>query len=134
VKLPPTVFIVDERPAVLTSLEAVLKPHGYVVQCFASAADFISKQDPNQVGCVLIEMPLSPIGDSILRWLHSSGSLLSLVIVSGLIDSAGLKQNSTSISQEIAPFEVSALLTMVADGLAGSLSRKAVRDRGSLKG
>ena len=54
-KKPPTVFIVDNRPAVLNLLEAIVKSHDLPVQCYSSAAQFIADQDLNQVGCVLID-------------------------------------------------------------------------------
>ena len=55
VKKPPTVFIVDNRPAVLNLLEAVVKSNDLPVQCYSSAAQFIADQDLNRVGCVLID-------------------------------------------------------------------------------
>jgi two-component system, LuxR family, response regulator FixJ len=134
VKLPPAVFIVDDRPAVLDSLRVLLKSHGYTVACIDSAADFIADQNPNQAGCVLVDPLMSASGHTVLRWLHDSGSLLSIVLVSGLIDSADFIRQTAEPRIAENPYEVSALLTMVADAIAGSLSRQAVRDRGRLKG
>jgi len=134
VKQVPTVFVVDDRRSVLDSLEAVFKSHGYDVECDNSAGEFIAGQDLNQVGCVVVDPLMNASGHAILRWLHQSDSLLSIALVSGLIDSADFirQANVPKIAEK--PYEVWALLTMVADGLAGSLSRKAVRDRGRLRG
>jgi hypothetical protein len=77
VKKSPTVFIVDNRPAVLNLLEAAVKRHDLPVQCYSSAAQFIADQDLNQVGCVLIDPLIAVQGDVVLRWLHASGRLLS---------------------------------------------------------
>jgi FixJ family two-component response regulator len=133
VKLPPTVFIIDDDPAVANSLSSVLIAHGYTVECFTSANEFIEEQDPKRVGCVLVDLLAQrKNGSELLIWLHESGSLLSLVIISGLEPDDLTRQESTTIPFVDKPHKVSALLTMVGDGVAGSLSRHAVRDRSRL--
>jgi FixJ family two-component response regulator len=135
VKQPPTAFIVDDRLAVLDSLESMLKTHGYATRCFTSAAEFIAEQDLNLVGCVLVDPLMNSGGGAVLKWLHESGSLLSIVLISGLVDSADFLPYASPATRVLQkPYEVSALLTMVADGLAGSLSRQAVRERSKLRG
>ena len=133
-KLPPTVFIVDDRFTVLNDLKVILQAYGHSVRCIGSASEFIAEQDPNQAGCVLIDPLMDTSGSTVLRWLHESGSLLSIVLVSGLIDAADFIRDSNAPRIAKKPYEVSALLTMVADGIAGSLSRKVVRDRSRLRG
>ena len=130
VKKPPTVFIVDNRPAVLNVLEAVVKSNDLPVQCYSSAAQFIADQDLNRVGCVVID-PLTDVqGDVVLRWLHESGRLLSVVLISGLIESTrSVLEESPSAPVVLKPHEEFALMTMVTDGLAGSMSRQVIRER-----
>jgi two-component system response regulator TtrR len=127
---PPTVFIVDDRSDVLELLEEVIKKRGFPVQCFTSAAGFIAELERNQVGCVLVDPLAGTGGDQVLRWLHDSGSLLAIVLISGLIYSSAFT-SKPNLSAPIVekPYEISALLTMVADGLAGSISRKVIRER-----
>jgi two-component system, LuxR family, response regulator FixJ len=137
VKKPPTVFIVDNRPGVLKLLEAAVKSHDFLVQCYSSAAQFIADQDLNRVGCVLIDPLIAVQGDVVLRWLHESGSLLSVVLISGLIESSrSVLEARPPASVALKPHEDFALMTMVSDGLAGSISRQVIRDRsaGSWKG
>jgi FixJ family two-component response regulator len=129
VKQPPRVFVVDDRPSVLDSLEALVKSHGYDVQSVSSAAEFIAEQKSDQVGCVIIDPLMSANGQCVLQWLHQSGSLMSIVLVSGLIGSADYSRQAPRPRIAEKPHEVWALLRMVGDGLAGSLTRKAVRDR-----
>ena len=134
-KQPPTVFIIDDDPAVTTSLSAILKAHGYTVQCYASAKEFIAEEDANRVGCILVDlMAQRRSAGELLIWLHESGSLLSLVIISGLEAADMIRHKPSTVPFVEKPYEVSALLTMVADGVAGSLSRHAVRDRSRLRG
>jgi FixJ family two-component response regulator len=134
VKQSPTVFVVDDRPQVLESLKAIFKAHGYTVECFASSAEFIADQGPNQAGCVIVDPLMNPSGRTVLQWLHKSDSLLSIVLISGLIASADRVQQASVPRISESPYEIWVLLTMVADGLAGSLSRKSIRDRGRLRG
>jgi len=135
VKQPPTIFIIDDDPAVTASLVAVLQAHGYTVQCFESAIEFMAEQDPSHVGCVLIDlMSQKSSGAQLLIWLHESGSLLSLALISGLDAADLVRKDHASFAVVEKPYQLSALLTMVADGVAGSLSRHAVRDRSRLRG
>ena len=127
-KQPPTVFIVDNRPAILSSLEAAVKAHGFPVQCYDSAAQFIAEQNPGRVGCALIDPLIADQGGAVLRWLHESDSLLSLVLISGLIRSISQTEHSPSAASNLQPYEAFALVTMVTDGLAGSISRQVIRE------
>jgi len=127
VKHPATVFIVDNRPAILSTLEAAVKTHGFLVQCYSSAAQFFAQQDSNRVGCVLID-PLIDQGGVVLRWLHEADSLLSVVLISGLIRSISQGEHRPPAAVELRPHEASALVTMVTDGLAGSISRQVIRE------
>jgi FixJ family two-component response regulator len=130
VKKPPTVFIVDNRPTVLNVLEAVVKSNDLPVQCYSSAEQFIADQDLNRVGCVLIDPLMDVQGDVVVRWLHESGRLLSVVLISGLIESTrSVLEEAPSIPVVLKPYEEFALMTMVTDGLAGSMSRQVIRER-----
>jgi DNA-binding NtrC family response regulator len=126
VKKPPTVFIVDNRSAVLNSLETTIKSHGFHVQCYNTAAQFIAEQDSDQAGCVLVDPLMAAEGGKVLHWLHGSKSHLAIVLISGLLESYAVPSEAPLAQQ---PHEISALLTMVADGLTGSLSRQAIRER-----
>ena len=52
----PKVFVVDDDPAVLSSIEALLTAQSYDVKCFASAEEFIAQHHPTHVGCVVIDL------------------------------------------------------------------------------
>jgi FixJ family two-component response regulator len=130
VKKPPTVFIVDHRPAILSSLEGAVRAHGFLVQCYNSAAQFIADAASNRVGCVLVDPLIADQGGEVLRWLHESDSLLSVVLITGLIELSGSEPgHSLSSSVVLKPHEDFALMTMVTDGLAGSISRDVIRKR-----
>jgi FixJ family two-component response regulator len=129
VKHLPKVFIVDDEAAVLKSLEAVLTPRGYDVSYFRSADEFIAQHHPTQVGCVLIDLLMPGLaGGEVLRHLQDSGSLLSVIIISGLIEpGAFASRENAGMSMLEKPYEMSTLLTMIQDGIAGSFRRRAER-------
>jgi len=128
VKQPPTVFIADNRSVIRSTLEAAVRTHGFLVECFSSANQFIAQQNSSRVGCVLIDPLIADQGGAVLRWLHESDSLLSLVLISGLIRSISQTEHSPSAASNLQPYEAFALVTMVTDGLAGSISRQVIRE------
>jgi FixJ family two-component response regulator len=132
VKHLPKVFVVDDDAAVLKSLEGVLAPHGYEVIYFGSAEEFIAQHHPTEVGCVLIDLLMPGMGGSeVLRHLQDSGSLLSVIIISGLIDPVAFEsRENAGVSMLEKPYEMSTLLTMIQDGIAGSFRRRAERHCG----
>jgi FixJ family two-component response regulator len=42
------VFVVDDDPAILSSIEALLTAEGYTAHCFATAEEFIAQHHPTQ--------------------------------------------------------------------------------------
>jgi FixJ family two-component response regulator len=133
VKQLPQVFVVDHDAATRSSLEALLTAHGYAVKSFESASTFLHAIDSaSEVGCIVIDLS-SPEGNNhkVLEWLEESGSLLSVVVTTGLFDSNNELKSKHLVSPPLEiPYEGSIMVKMVSDGIAGSLSRKTVRDRG----
>lgn len=110
------VFVVDDDPTVLSSIEGLLTAQSYDVRCFASTGEFIAQHHPNQVGCVVVDLSSPDIGGAeLISHLHETRSLLSVVIISGLVDSA--------MPILVKAYEVWILLTMIEDAIAGSLKR-----------
>ena len=124
VKKPPTVFIVDDRLAVLKSLEATVKTHSFLVQCYDSAERFIAELDSNQAGCILVDL-VSTQGVAVKRWLNETDSLLAIVPIPACFASSSSEpQENWSASQE----EISTLVNMLTDGIAGSIGRQVIRE------
>ncbi len=55
----PIVYVVDDDPSVLKSLERLLKSSSYEVRTFTSAQDFLDFHHPDAPGCIVLdaEMP-----------------------------------------------------------------------------
>ena len=54
--LPATVYIVDDDASILKAVSRLLRAGGYVVQTFASAADFLAALTPQAAGCVVVDL------------------------------------------------------------------------------
>jgi FixJ family two-component response regulator len=125
VKPLPKVFVVDDDPTVLSSIEGLLTAQSYDVRCFPSAEEFIAQHHPNQVGCVIVDLSSPEIGGAeLISHLYETRSLLSVVIISGLIDSAiPHRHEKKPVPKLVNAYEVWILFTMIEDAIAGSLRR-----------
>jgi two-component system response regulator FixJ len=56
--LEPTVFIVDDDPAVRSSIFALLSAGGIRVEMYASGREFLDVFDPQRPGCVILDLLL----------------------------------------------------------------------------
>jgi FixJ family two-component response regulator len=135
VKVLPTVFVVDDDPIIVESLQAVLSAQGYIVKSFQTAEEFLVLNRSNAVGCVLIDLILPGMnGNELWKKLVAAGSMLSVIVVTGWIESLDLSWQRAPLGAVIEkPYDVSVLLSLVAEGMTDSLKRKDDRDRWRLK-
>jgi two-component system, LuxR family, response regulator FixJ len=128
VKQRPKVFVIDVDPTVSSSIESLLAAQSYEVMCFGSTEEFIAQHHPAHVGCVVIDLSVAgTCGCELIRHLHESRSLLSIVIVSGLIDSAiRFSREKVALPILMKACEAWSFLTMVEDAIDGSLKRDLV--------
>ncbi len=80
----PTVFVVDDDPSVLRSLDRILRSMGFTVEMFDSPRVFLDRCDLTRAGCVLLDLAMPHIsGIDVQQHLLDAGSLLSVVFLSG---------------------------------------------------
>ena len=58
----PTVFVVDDDPAVLESVAFLLKSNGHAVECFPTAQAFLASYDAVFPGCLLLDIRMPGMG------------------------------------------------------------------------
>jgi FixJ family two-component response regulator len=58
IPLEPTVFIVDDAAAARDSLALLLGLHGYPIQSFASAEDYLATWQPERRGCPRLDLKM----------------------------------------------------------------------------
>jgi FixJ family two-component response regulator len=80
----PTVYIVDDDPAVCRSTAMMLQAHGMESRAFATADEFLRAFDPASAGCLLLDLRMPGMtGEELLRRLRQGGVNIPVVIVTG---------------------------------------------------
>ncbi len=80
----PMVFIVDDEPAIRAALRLLIKSVGYTVECFASADQFFSQFDPDQKGCLILDIRMPGMsGMDLQEKLAKNNALLPIIMISG---------------------------------------------------
>ena len=81
---PPTVFVVDDDPAVLKSLSRLLRSEGLIVAAFSSAREFLELFDPNLPGCLILDVAMPEMnGLELQQILSAGGQELAIVFLTG---------------------------------------------------
>ncbi|SDV49742.1 oxygen response regulator transcription factor FixJ [Chitinasiproducens palmae] len=79
-----TVFVVDDDEAVRDSLRWLLEANGYRVECFASAEAFLEGYQPNQIGCLILDVRMQGMsGLELQERLIAANSALPIIFVTG---------------------------------------------------
>lgn len=80
----PTIYIVDDDANLREALTDLLANAGYNPAAFANPAEFLEKFDPNQHGCLVLDVRMPEIsGLEIQQRLNRMGSLLPVILMTG---------------------------------------------------
>lgn len=78
------VYVVDDDEAVRDSLQWLLEGKGYRVRCFDSAESFLSRYDPREVACLIVDIRMDGMtGLELQSRLIESHSPLPIVFITG---------------------------------------------------
>jgi RNA polymerase sigma factor (sigma-70 family) len=58
----PTVFVVDDDPAMRQSLRWLIESVNVAVETYATAQDFLAAYDPNRPGCLVLDVRMPGMG------------------------------------------------------------------------
>jgi len=79
-----TVYVVDDDEAVRDSLQWLLEGRGYRVRCFDSAETFLTRYDPREVACLIIDVRMAGMtGLELQDRLLERKSPLPIVFITG---------------------------------------------------
>ncbi len=79
-----TVYVVDDDEAVRDSLQWLLEGQDYRVRCFDSAESFLSRYDPREVACLLVDIRMGGMtGLELQSRLVEAHSPLPIVFITG---------------------------------------------------
>lgn len=111
-----TVYVVDDDEAVRDSLQWLLEGKDYRVRCFESAESFLSRYDPREVACLIVDIRMGGMtGLELQNRLIESQSALPIVFITGHGDVPmaveTMKKGATDFIQK--PFKEDQLLPLV---------------------
>ncbi|GGI81068.1 hypothetical protein GCM10007973_16990 [Polymorphobacter multimanifer] len=131
------VHVIDDDPAVLESLEALITAAGHLVQCHGSAEAFVRDWSPARAACLLVDAGLpGQDGLSLLRSLKEQGIMPPTIIITGKGDvataAAAMRLGTLDFIEK--PTPPAELLAAIANALAiDGTRRSAARVRGSAR-
>jgi RNA polymerase sigma factor (sigma-70 family) len=80
----PIVYVVDDDSAVRNSLRLLLKSVGLNAATLGSAQEFLSFYDPNQPGCLLLDVRMPGMsGIELQQHLNLLGAVIPVIFISG---------------------------------------------------
>jgi FixJ family two-component response regulator len=117
------IYVVDDDEIVLLSVKAILSQHGYEVQCFSSAGEFLRSATLDVPGCVVTDLQMPQMtGVELQQRLLQEHSPLAVVVVTGIADvpTAISLMERGAITLLEKPYDHLALLRAVKRGLEAS--------------
>jgi FixJ family two-component response regulator len=79
----PTVFVIDDEPAVSRAIARMLRTAGWRVATFDSAESFLADHRPGE-GCVVLDVDLPGLdGLQLQQRLHEAGNAMPIVFLTG---------------------------------------------------
>ena len=129
-ELAPTVYVVDDEPAVLKSLARLLRSAGYRPETFGSARDFIAQHQSDAPGCVVLDVTMPGFtGLELQQWLARARNPLPIIFISGHGDvpTTVRAMKAGAIDFLTKPVDDQALLTAIENALRRDQAVRAAR-------
>ena len=79
----PTVFVLDDDPAIQDSLSALLQVMHLPAEFFSTVREFLDVYDPARPGCLLLDLRLPGNGIELLKRMKNSKSSLPIIVITG---------------------------------------------------
>ena len=83
-KRKPVIYIVDDDDGMRRALTVLMTTVGYQPVAFARPAEFLSKYDANQAGCLVLDVRMPEMsGLEVQQQLNRSGALIPVILITG---------------------------------------------------
>lgn len=80
----PTIFIIDDDPAVRDAIGLLLRAGGLTVETFANAADFLNAGAARRPGCVVLDVRMPGMsGLDLQKQLQAQGYRIPIIFITG---------------------------------------------------
>lgn len=128
----PTVFVVDDDPAMRESLRWLIESIQLPVEVFSSSADFQKSYNPSRPGCLVLDVRMpGQSGLDLQKQLASRNIELPIIIITGHADVPmairAMKQGAVDFIEK--PFNDQVLLERIAQCIERDAERRALRDQ-----
>ncbi len=126
----PTVFVLDDDPAVLRGLTRLLQTSGFEVRAFASPRAFLEQHDPAIPGCLVLDVAMPALnGLDVQKALAAEGDR-AIIFIAGQADVAtGVRaMKAGAVDFLTKPFDESQLLGAVTAAIEKDRAVRAVRE------
>jgi FixJ family two-component response regulator len=132
VKAKPIIYIVDDDDGMRRALTGLMTTVGYNAAPFARPAEFLTKYDPHQHGCLVLDVRMPEMsGLEVQQQLNRGGSMLPVILVTGHGDIPmavqAMKDGAFDFLQK--PFRDQDLLDRINAALKQDLENRAAVDR-----
>lgn len=105
------IAVLDDEPQMRKALQRLLSTHGFQVEDYASAFDFVEKQTSHPADCLILDLHMPEInGFDVLADLGSKGQHLPVVVITG--------QDDPGTEERVRQLGASAFLRKPVDELA----------------
>jgi len=83
------VAVVDDDPSMLSSIGCLLNAHGFAIEKFTSAEDFLLRKSPNRPACLILDINLSGMsGIELARIIADSDAPIPIIFITASDDKA----------------------------------------------
>ncbi len=136
-ELPPTVYVVDDDPAVLKSLARLLRAAGFRPETFGSAQEFIAQHQADTPGCLVLDVTMPGFtGLELQQWLARAQDPLPIIFITGYGDvpTSVRAMKAGAVDFLTKPVDEQALLTAIENALRqGQEIRAALAELASIR-
>jgi two-component system, LuxR family, response regulator FixJ len=126
----PTVFVIDDDPAVRQSLCWLVESVDWCVKAFGSAQPFLDSYSPDQPGCVITDVRMPGVGGlQLQQQMVERGNAIPLIMMTGYgdVQTAVRAMKAGAIDFLEKPYNDQALLDLVAQAIARDREAREVR-------
>ena len=119
-----TVYIVDDEFSIRDSLQLLLESSGFTVRCFESAVDFLENYNPDQPGCLILDVLMPAMsGIELQDMLVKKNIDMPIVFISGHGDvttsAKAFRAGAVDFFEK--PFDNQALLNRIKEALQNEI-------------
>ena len=116
----PTIFIVDDEPAMVDSLRVLVESVGHRARGYGSAAEFLDDFEPDRPGCVILDERMPGMsGHKMHEELLRRGSMIPIIMCTGHAEVQmavdAMKRGAVTLVQK--PFRDQDLLDAIEEAL-----------------